>query len=180
MRKIVVGQFMSLDGVVEAPETWHFPYFNDEMGEQVTSQLTEADALLFGRVSFETFREAFATASDDPVADSMNSTAKYVVSTTLRDPGWAGTTVIGGNAIEEIAKLKEQPGANISINGSTTLVRALLREGLVDELRLLVHPIVVGKGVRLFEDGNDKQIPLKLAESRTFTTGVLSLTYERA
>ncbi|GII65177.1 pyrimidine reductase [Sphaerisporangium krabiense] len=174
MRKIVVSQFISLDGVVEAPETWHFPYFNDEMGESVTSLLTEADALLFGRVTYETFKEAFAGAEGDPVADRMNALAKYVVSTTLDTADWDGTTVVSG----DVAALKRAPGGTIAINGSVTLVRSLLRAGLVDELRLLLHPIVVGKGTRLFEDGG--QIPLKLAHAKPFTTGVLELTYTSA
>ncbi|GII88393.1 pyrimidine reductase [Sphaerisporangium siamense] len=178
MRKIVVSQFISLDGVVEAPETWHFPYFNEEMGESVTSLLTEADALLFGRVTYETFKEAFAGATGDPVAERMNALAKYVVSDTLDTADWAGTTVVSGDVAGEIAALKRAPGGTIAINGSITLVRALLRAGLVDELRLLLHPIVVGKGTRLFEDGG--QIPLTLAHAKPFTTGVLELTYTSA
>lgn len=180
MRKIVVGEFISLDGVVEAPETWHFPYFNEEMGQAVMSQMASSDTLLLGRVTYETFAGAFSSASaEDPVAAGMNNTAKVVVSTTLDKAEWQNSTLISGNVLDEVAKLKQRPGENISVTGSITLVRSLLRAGLVDELQLLVDPIVVGAGQRLFEDGGD-QVPLKLVDSKTFSTGVLSLTYQPA
>src|SRR6266545_3752189 len=159
MRKIVAGEFISLDGVVEAPNQWHFPYFNDEMGEAVGSDMTSAGALLLGRRTYEEFAAAWPSRpSDEPGADFMNNTPKFVV---------------------EITRLKEQPGKNIAISGSPTLVRWLLREGLLDELHLLVHPIVVGHGKRLFE-GETGQVPLKLVDSKTFSTGVLSLNYAPA
>jgi dihydrofolate reductase len=109
----------------------------------------------------------------------MNDTPKYVVSSTLQHADWKNTTLIdGNNAVDELTSLKQQPGKDISITGSGTLVRTLLRDGLLDELRLLVHPIVVGHGKRLFDDG--EQVPLALADSKVFSTGVLSLTYRRA
>jgi dihydrofolate reductase len=113
------------------------------------------------------------------MAGFMNDTPKYVVSSTLKHPEWKNTTLIdGNNATDELTRLKQQPGKDISITGSGTLARTLLRDGLLDELRLLVHPIVVGHGKRLFDDG--EQVALNLADSKTFSTGVLALTYQRA
>lgn len=183
MRKIVAGLFISLDGVFESPEMWHFPYFNEEMGEAVGSQMADSDCMLLGRVTYEEFASYWPNQTSDEeageMADFMNDTPKHVVSRTLERANWKNTTLIdGNNAAEELTKLKQQPGKDISITGSGTLVRTLLRDGLLDELRLLVHPIVVGHGKRLFDDG--EQIPLKLADSKTFSTGVLALTYQRA
>ena len=178
MRKIIAGLFMSLDGVVESPEQWHFPYFNDEMGAAVEAQMAESDAMLLGRRTYQEFAAYWADkGSDEPFADQMNKTPKYVASTTLDKVEWENSTLIEGNVVEELTKLKQQPGKNISITGSATLVRSLLQDGVLDELRLLVHPIVVGHGKRLFEEGTG-QVPLKLVDSKTFTTGVLSLTYQ--
>ncbi|MFC4118047.1 dihydrofolate reductase family protein [Nonomuraea zeae] len=180
MRRITAGLFISLDGVVEAPETWHFPYFNDEMGQAVGAQMAAADALLLGRHTYDTFAAHWPQQDPaDPIAKIMNETPKYVASTTLTSPTWANTTVIGGDAIAELARLKQQPGPDFGISGSPTLVVALLREGLLDELNLLVHPIVVGAGKRLFDEGSG-QIPLALTHSATFSTGVLNLTYKKA
>jgi dihydrofolate reductase len=180
MRKIVAGLFISLDGVVEAPHLWHFPYFNEEMGADVSSQIAEADTMLLGRRTYEEFASYWPQQSSDvPLADHMNSTPKVVVSTTLQSVDWQNSRLISGNVAEELRRLKEGPGKNIAITGSGTLVRSLLRDGLLDELRLLVHPIVVGSGKRLFEQGSG-QVPLKLVESKTFSTGVLSLTYAPA
>lgn len=177
MRKIIAGEFISLDGVVEAPNEWHFPYFNDEMGQAVGSDMSGSDALLLGRVTYEEFAAAWPNRpSDEPGADFMNNTPKYVLSTTLKSVEWKNSTLLTGDPVEAVTNLKQQPGGNIGISGSPTLVRWLLRERLLDELHLLLHPIVVGKGKRLFE-GDTGQIPLKLAESKTFTTGVLSLNY---
>jgi len=183
MRKIVAGLFISLDGVFEAPDQWHFPYFNDEMGEAVGSQMADSDAMLLGRVTYEEFASYWPSQTSDgeagEMADFMNETPKYVVSTTLKDAEWKNTTLIdGNNAVDVLTSLKQQPGKDISITGSGTLVRTLLRDGLLDELRLLVHPIVVGHGKRLFDGGD--QIPLTLADSTTFSTGVLALTYLKA
>jgi len=175
MRKIVAGLFMSLDGVVESPEKWHFPYFNDEMGEAVGAQMATSDTMLLGRVTYEEFAGYWPSSSDD-IAEFMNGTPKVVVSTTLGEPEWANSTVIDSDVAAELARLKEQPGKDISITGSPTLVRSLLRDGLLDELRLLVHPIVVGSGKRLFPDGVGR-VPLALVDAKTFSTGVLALTY---
>jgi dihydrofolate reductase len=179
MRKIVAGLFMTLDGVVESPEKWQFAYFNDEVGQAVGSAMAEADTMLLGRRTYQEFAAYWPhQTSDAPFADYMNNTPKLVVSTTLDAVEWQNSTLINGNVVEEIAKLKQQPGKNISITGSATLVRSLLRVGLLDELSLLVHPIVVGAGQRLFEGGD--QLPLTLVRSQTFSTGVVALAYQPA
>jgi dihydrofolate reductase len=180
MRKIVAGLFVSLDGVMESPDKWQFPYFNDQMGEAVTSQMDAADAMLLGRVTYQEFASFWPSApADDPFTARMNNTPKFVVSTTLDTVEWQNSTLIKGNVVEELTRLKQQPGKNIGITGSATLVRSLLRDNLLDELYLLVHPVIVGSGKRLFE-GMREQVALTLVDSRTFRTGVLSLTYQPA
>jgi dihydrofolate reductase len=177
MRKIVAGLIMSLDGVVEDPQNWHFPYLNDEFGAAVGAQMEGADTLLLGRVTYEGFAAYWPQQGDDvPLAAHMNTIPKLVASTTLQTVAWQNSSLIAGDVAEELTKLKAQPGKNISITGSVVLVRSLLRAGVLDELMLLVHPIVIGKGQKLFED-MDESIPLTLAESKTFSTGVLCLTY---
>lgn len=181
MRKVIASMFISLDGVVESPDKWHFPYFSDEMGAAIGEAMASADALLIGRVGYEQWAAYWPTASDSEIADFMNGTTKYVVSTTLGedDLTWQNSTLVSGDVAQEIHAIKEQPGKNITISGSATLVRSLLRKGLLDELRLMVHPIVVGSGRRLFDDGNG-QVALELAECTTFSNGVLDLTYRPA
>src|SRR5918998_3570992 len=179
MRKVTAGLFVSLDGVVGSPEKWQLPYFNDEMGEVIGAAMTEADAMLLGRVTYQEFASYWpgVSSEDQPFAEHMNNTPKFVVSTTLEEPlEWNNSTLIKGNVAEEIAKLKQQPGKNIGIVGSATLVRSLLGDNLLDELSLIVHPIVVGSGRRLFEEGG-AQKELKLVDSRVFSTGVVYLTY---
>jgi dihydrofolate reductase len=179
MRKVIAGLFLSLDGVMESPEKWHFPYFNDEMGEAVGAAMAAADAMLLGRVTYQEFASYWpgVSSEDQPFADHMNNTPKYVVSTTLDKVEWNNSTLIKGNVAEEISKLKQQPGKNIGITGSATLVQSLLQEDLLDELGLMIHPVVVGTGRRLFEEGGGQK-GLKLVDSRTFSTGVVSLTYQ--
>ncbi len=180
MRKIVAGLFISLDGVVEAPDQWHFPYFNDEMGEAVQSQMDASDTMLLGRVTYQEFASYWPNSSDDAdLANFMNNTPKLVVSNTLTTLEWQNSTLITGDVAAQLTALKALPGKNIGITGSGTLVRSLLRDGVLDELNLLVHPIAVGNGKRLF-DGLTGQVPLELAESKTFSTGVLSLSYRPA
>lgn len=177
MRKIIVGEYVSLDGVVEAPERWHFPYADEELHRAMWAGGAETDTMLLGRVTYEVFAGAFATApADDPIAAQLNKLAKVVVSSSLRDPAWAGTTVLDGDVVGKVRALKERPGAGILVTGSITLTRALLRAGLVDELHLLVHPIVVGAGERLFEtDG--PQIRLSLVSSEALGSGVTVAKY---
>ena len=180
MRKVTAGLFVSLDGVVESPEKWQLPYFNNEMGEAVGVAMAATDAMLLGRVTYQEFASYWpgVSSEDQPFADHMNNTPKYVVSTTLEEPlEWNNSTLIKGNVTQEITKLKQQPGKNIGITGSATLVQSLLQDDLLDELGLLVHPVVVGSGKRFFEDGGDQK-GLKLVDSRTFSTGVVYLTYQ--
>lgn len=178
MRKIIAGLYMSLDGVVESPEKWHFPYVNEEMDAVVQDGMAASDTLLLGRHTYEIFAGYWPSqgGGDNPLADQLNGIDKVVVSTTLSSVEWQNSSLISGNVTAEIAALKERPGKDIHMTGSVTLVRSLLREGLLDELSLLVHPIVVGGGRRLFEDGADRQ-PLELVDSKTFSTGVVHLTY---
>lgn len=177
MRKIVAGLFISLDGVVEAPDQWHFPYFNDEMGAVVGKGMAEADTMLLGRRTYEEFASYWPQqGSDVPMANEMNAMPKLVVSTTLDRVEWQNSTLVKGDVAAELTRLKSQPGKNLNIVGSGTLVQSLLRDGVLDELLLLVHPIVVGHGKRLFDEPG-AQVPLRLVDSQTFSTGVLALTY---
>jgi dihydrofolate reductase len=165
---------------MESPEKWHFPYFNGEMGEEIGAAMAAADAMLLGRVTYEEWAAFWPTQSSDAeIAGYMNNIRKFVVSTTLYTVEWQNSTLIKGNVAEEITKLKQQPGKDISISGSGILVQSLLGDDLIDELRLMVHPIVVGSGKRLFEDGGDQKA-LELVDSKTFGTGVVYLTYQPA
>jgi dihydrofolate reductase len=178
MRKLVSSFFVSLDGVVEAPQDWHFPYFDEEMGAVIGEAIGASDALLMGRRTYEEWAAFWPhqDPAENPMAQVMNGTPKYVASTTLDDVGWENTTLLEGDLTKAVTDLKAQPGKNIGMSGSATLVRSLLERGLVDELRLLVHPLVVGAGAKLFDNGSAR-VPLELADSRTFATGVVDLTY---
>ena len=179
MRKVIAVELMSLDGVMESPEEWAFSYSNDEMEEANASGMAASDALLMGRVTYEQMLAYWPNQPGGvPMVDYINSVSKYVFSTTLEEPlEWNNSTLIKGDVAEEIARLKRQPGENITILGSGALVRSLLRGDLIDELRLMVHPVVLGSGKRLFEDGHGRQA-LELLDSKTFGTGVLYLTYQ--
>ncbi len=180
MRKIVAGLFITLDGVMDSADKWQFPYFNDETRKKVLSQMDAADAMLLGRRTYEEFAAYWPGASaDHPFTARMNNTPKFVVSTTLDTVTWQNSTLITGNIVEEITRLKQQPGKNIGITASPTLVRSLLRDNLLDELRLLVSPVVAGSGKRLFPDGSNP-VALTLVDAQTFSTGILSLTYQPA
>ena len=179
MRKIVSGLFISLDGVIEAPNDWTGPWFNPELGQAVGSFIAAQDAMLLGRVSYDEFAGFWPQQTGD-IPDTMNGTAQYVVSGTLKSADWQNSTLIpAASAIAEIAELKQRPGKNIGMTGSATLVSSLLREGLLDELHLFVFPVVLGSGKRLFAAPGAK-LPLKLIDSATFDTGVLHLTYAKA
>jgi dihydrofolate reductase len=179
MRKIVAGLFISLDGVVEDANEWTGPWFSPEVGQAIGSMVAAQDAMLLGRVTYDEFAAHWPQQTGD-MADMMNGTAKYVVSGTLGSADWQNTTLIPRDrAAEQIAELKRQPGKNIGMTGSATLVGWLLREGLLDELHLLVFPVVLGGGKRLFAEPGDR-LPLKLVDSAIFETGVLNLTYARA
>jgi dihydrofolate reductase len=177
MRKITAGLAISLDGVVDS-QSGNWMLYNDEMGEVIGAGITQADAILLGRNTYLEFAELWPSlGSDVPMADFMNNTPKYIVSSTLTSLTWANSRLLTGDLAEAVAKLKEQPGKNIQIPGSPKLVPSLLRDGLLDELSLMVHPIVLGSGTRLFDEMTD-QVSLKLVESKTLSTGVLYVTYQ--
>lgn len=177
MRRIIAQLFTSLDGVVEAPETWHFDYWNDEMQRVVFGLFERADALLVGRGTYEIFAASWPTRGRDvPLADRINSMPKLVVSTRLTSVDWRNSRLIQGDAATALRELKQQPGGDICLCGSPSLVRSLLAGGVLDELNLLVHPVVLGAGQRLFDDASAKTT-LRLSAVEQFRTGVLNLTY---
>jgi dihydrofolate reductase len=179
MRKIIAAEFMSLDGVVEAADQWHMPYFCEEMGAAQSALMDETDTMLLGRRTYEEFAAAWPgrTAADfGPLAAFMNDTPKLVVSTTLQHLTWRNSSLVKGDLAGEVTRLKESTGRTIFVPGSATLVQSLLRANLLDELRLFVDPVLVGAGKRLCESDNG-QVPLHLASCATFPNGVLSLTY---
>lgn len=186
MARVVVSQFISVDGVIEDPGGaedferggWAFKFDRGAEGDRFKlDELMSSGALLLGRVTYEGFAEAWPSREGE-FADKFNGMTKYVVSTTLEDPAWSNSTVIAGDVAEEVAKLKQQPGADILVNGSAQLVHTLVEHDLADEYRLMVFPIVLGAGKRLFGATSDVA-SLKLADSRPVgEDGVLILTYE--
>ncbi len=180
MRKLVVTENITLDGVIDMAEGWFDPLNEDVDQSDITAANTEhreaADALLVGRNTFEIFRGFWPHQTDDPtgVSDYLNAVDKYVVSSTLDDPGWENSTVLDGPVVNEVQALKEAPGRNIVATGSTQLVHTLIAAGLVDEYRLFVFPVVVGHGARLFESAD---IKLRLLETRPFLSGAVLLRY---
>jgi dihydrofolate reductase len=179
-RKIKSNFFISLDGVVESPDQWHFPYFDDEMGEAVGAGFATTDAMLMGRVLYEEWAAYWPDHADEPFGDVMNGMKKYVVSNRLQTAEWQNSEIVSGDVAQKVADIKAQDGGDISMSGSATTVRWLLREGLLDELNLLVHPLVVGDGMaRLFPPG-EPGIALALVRAETFKSGVLNLSYARA
>jgi dihydrofolate reductase len=176
MRKVVAVELLSLDGVMESPEEWASSYSNEEMEAANAKGMVASDALLLGRKTYEQMAAFWPEQpGGTPMVDYINSVQKLVVSTTLEEVGWNNSTLIKDNALEQIAELKRQPGKDITSIGSAILVRALLKAGLLDELRLMVNPVVLGGGTRLFEDGGYEI--LELVSSETFDTGVVSLAY---
>ncbi len=179
MRKVIVSEFVTLDGVIEAPDKWQFPFWNDETGKFKLDELFASDALLLGRVTYQEFAEAWPSMTDEEgFADRMNSLPKFVASTTLKEPlGW-NATLMKGNIAQEVSKLKQQPGQDLLISGGARLVHSLRQQDLIDEYRLLVYPIVLGSGKRLFRDGSSTT--LKLVETKTIGADVVLLTYQPA
>ncbi len=177
MRKIVASLFVSLDGVAEAPDTWHFPYFDQEMGDAVGDAMAGCDAMLLGRKQYEQFAAYWPT-SEDEFAGFMNSQKKYVVTTTLSEATWNNTEIITGDVPAGLRALKDSEGKDIAITGSLTLVRSLLKAGLLDRLQLFVHPLVLGKGARWFDDLEDVKLTLSSAEA--FASGVINQIYVAA
>jgi dihydrofolate reductase len=180
MRHIYASTFMSLDGVTESPDQWHFAYYSDEMAADLRQELESAGAMLLGRITYEAFASYWPSqASHVPFADLNNTMRKYVVSTTLDKADWNNTTLINNDIVRTLHELKREPGSDLHVAGSATLVRSLLEEGLLDELRIQMSPIVVGSGKHLFPEG----VPLKkleLVRSTALPKGVLKLIYRPA
>lgn len=174
MRKIVVTEFLSLDGVMEEP-AWTFKYWNDEIAQFKGEESLASDALLLGRVTYQGFAAAWPESTDEGAA-YFNNVRKYVVSTTLDKAEWNNSRLVNNNIVVEITNLKQQDGEDITVHGSATLVRTLMQHDLVDRYRLLVYPVVLGKGKRLFEEGTTAT--LKLVETQAFSSGVVALIYE--
>jgi dihydrofolate reductase len=191
MRKLIVAEFISLDGVIQAPGSadedteggfanggWTNPYWHDDIGAHFFQAMMEADALLLGRTTWQIHGSAFDPMPEgDPFGDVMNGMQKYVVSTTLKSAtAWRNSTLISRNVVEEIRKLKEQSGKNIVVDGSSVLIRTLIENDLVDEFDLHVYPLVLGSGKRLFPEG--QRVNLKLINSQALPTGVVFQQYE--
>jgi dihydrofolate reductase len=192
MRKLIVSEFLTLDGVMQAPGgaeedteggfkhgAWTMPFWHDDIGATFGAMMQEVDAFLLGRKTYLIHGNAFEPMpAGDPFGDMMNAPAKYVVSKTLDKPVWRNTTIIRDNVVEEIRKLKAAPGKTIITDGSHELVHTLLRHDLVDELHLLLYPVLVGGGKRLFPEG--VHTTFKLESTKPYPSGVVGLHYTRA
>jgi dihydrofolate reductase len=180
MRKIVVSEFVSLDGVMEDPR-WTFQFGSEEQEKFKFDELKGSDALLLGRVTYDGFAAAWPGMVEQTgeYGQMMNGYSKHVVSTTLKEVEWNNSSLIKGNIAEEVSKLKQQPGKDILVFGSCTLVHTLMELDLIDEYRLMVFPVVLGSGKRLFRDGMDKKV-LRLADTKIFSSGVVVHTYHPA
>lgn len=183
MRRVIASPFTSLDGMMAGPQgdiEWNAPYFDEEMADYVHAQFEDVDTLLFGRVTYQLFAQYWPDqgVKDSPAeAERMNAIEKVVFSTTLDKAEWSNSRIVRDNIAEEISRLKAQPGANLSIDGSPTLIHSFSQLGLIDEYRIRVHPVILGRGVPLFSDQPEK-MTLKLLEARPFRSGVVLLRYE--
>ena len=191
MRELIVAEFITLDGVIQAPgganeDTeggfsyggWTQPYWHDDIGAHFFQAMSQADALLLGRKTWEIHGGAFETIEGDPFADALNNMRKYVVSTTLENASaWRNSTLIRKDVVEAVRQLKQQPGKNILIDGSSVLIHVLAQYDLVDEYSLHVYPLVLGGGKRLFPEG--KRLDLTLVEAAPLPTGVVFMCYRR-
>ena len=195
MPKLMVNEFLTLDGVMQAPGSpdedrsggfehggWQMEYFDDVFGGAIMEGLEAAGGFLLGRRTYEIFAAHWPNQpADDPLAGTFNELPKYVVSRTLSEPlPWANSRLIGGDVPAELAKLKDQPGKELQVIGSGELVQTLTQHGLVDEFRLMIHPILLGSGKRLFREGADAPTKLRLVDVKPTTTGVLIATYQPA
>ena len=191
MRRVIVSEFVSLDGVMETPETWTLQFGSEEQQRYKFDELAAADALLLGRTTYEGFAAAWPGMTDQyegprraelgEYADMMNGYPKHVASTTLQGPlEWNNSTLIGRDVAEGVSNLKRQDGKDILVFGSGELVNTLMGHDLVDEYRLMIFPVVLGSGKRLFGDGSGTTKALRLADTKTFASGVVVLTYEPA
>jgi dihydrofolate reductase len=194
MTRVVVSEFLTLDGVMQAPGDpdedrrgdfqhggWQMSYIDEVAGDAVTKGIEASGGFLLGRRTYEIFAAFWPNQpADDPIAAALNSLPKHVASTTLEEPlKWSNSTLITGDVAEEVAKLKKPPGKDLVVIGSGLLAQTLMQRDLVDEYQLMIHPLVLGTGKRLFGDVGVK-IPLKLVDTKTTGTGVLILTYQRA
>jgi dihydrofolate reductase len=191
MRKLIVSEFMSLDGVMQAPGGkdedrdggfehggWTWPYWSDEIGASFGTMMKDVDAFLLGRKTYLTHAAAFEPMpAGDVFGDMMNAPAKYVVSRTLKEPTWRNTTIIRDNPMDAVRALKAQPGGTIMTDGSSQLVHALFREDLVDGLHLLLYPLMLGNGKKLLPDG--VYATFKLTSATPYPSGVVGLNFER-
>jgi dihydrofolate reductase len=192
MRKVVVSEFLTLDGVMQAPGAsdedreggfehggWQMPYFDEALGSAVGEGFDNSGGMLLGRTTYEIFAAYWPNQpADDPFVGTMNSMPKFVASRTLEEPlKWNNSTLIKDNVAEEVTKLKQQPGKDLYVIGSGDLAQTLMRQGLVDEFQIMVHPLVLGTGKRLFRDGSPR-IPLRLVDTKTTSTGVLILSHQ--
>jgi dihydrofolate reductase len=175
--RLRVNEIITLDGVMEAPEQWIFPYMDQEIGADVMSALAETDAMLFGRKTYQEMVAAWPNRTGD-IADLFNSVPKYVASRTLTELTWNNSHRIAGNIAEEVAQLKAQPGRILLIQGSADLVHLLAQHDLIDEYSFAVAPLVLGKGKRLYAEGTQAQ--LRLLASKSYSTGMLHLAYATA
>jgi dihydrofolate reductase len=173
MRRVVWSEYVSLDGVVDEPGSWSIPYFSDDLAKYKRDELWASDALLLGRLTYEGFAAAWP---DMEEIEGEFAVRKYVASTTLETAGWNNSTILRENVPEAVAKLKQDPGQDILIGGSGALAKSFLPHGLIDEIRMLVHPIVVGAGKRLFERA-EEPIGFTLVDTQRFASGVVALTY---
>jgi dihydrofolate reductase len=184
MTKIIVSEFVTLDGVMEAPggepghphSGWVFDFISDEQLQYKLDEVLEAESLLIGRVTYESFAGAWPERSGE-FADKMNAMPKHVVSTTLKDPEWHNTTVIGSDVVREIARLKQRDAGPILVQGSLMLVHTLMEHNLADEYRIMIFPVLLGSGRRLFPESRTKTM-LQLVDTRTFGSGVVVHTYQ--
>lgn len=191
MRELIIAEFITLDGVIQAPggedeDTeggfahggWTRPYWHDDIGTHFFQAMSNADAFLLGRKTWQIHGGAFEPMAGDPFADALNNVQKYVVSTTLKDASaWRNSTLIRDNVVETVRKLKQQPGKNILVDGSSVLAKTLAENDLVDEYSLHVYPIVLGSGKKLFPEG--KRLDMQLAEASPLPTGVVYMRYRR-
>ena len=189
MRKAIVSEYVTLDGVIEDPSGaegfehggWSMQFFDEEVANYKYDELFASDALLLGRVTYQGFAAAWPSVTDEVgFADRMNSLPKYVVSTTLEEPlEWNNSTLIKGDVAGEVSKLKQQPGRDILMYGSADLMHTLMQHDLIDEYRIWVHPVVLGSGKRLFREGSETKV-LRLVDTTTFSSGVVVLSYQPA
>lgn len=192
--KLIVGAFVSMDGVMQGPGGpdedrdggfdlggWLVPYADEDMGKFMVESITSTDGLLLGRKTYEIFAAHWPLVTDenDPIATKLNTMPKYVASRTLDKVEWSNSTLLKGDVAEAVAELKRQPGGVLQTQGSADLAQTLIRNDLVDEYRLLVYPVVLGKGKRLFREGNPPSA-LRLVDTKTTSTGVTIHTYESA